>query len=263
MKTKTLAISPDVRAVLEKATIGADRLALNGQLDRSLYVAVNKILEAGGGKWDKKAKVHLFDRDPREVFGLVAATGKITVEKVVDEQQTFQAFYTPDDLADRMVKLAQIDATSIILEPSAGNGALIRAMLRGGADRRRISAIEIRERETETIFTDLRVAVKTCDFLEFGTVLDREFFTTIVANPPFAKDQDISHIEHMLAFLKPGGRLVTISSPGWTFRTTKRHVAFRERVSGPLWTREELPEGTFKESGTNVRAMLLTYHKPA
>ena len=46
-------ITDEVRAVLEAASITATSVKLNGQVDRALYVAVNKVLVGAGGKWDR------------------------------------------------------------------------------------------------------------------------------------------------------------------------------------------------------------------
>jgi hypothetical protein len=63
-----------------------------GQLDRSLYVEVNKALEAIGGKWSKKARVHVFEGNPEDALDQVVLTGGF-----VDAKQEFGFF----DGADR------------------------------------------------------------------------------------------------------------------------------------------------------------------
>jgi hypothetical protein len=60
----TFKISDEVRDVLARSTITATSVKLpDGQLERKLYEAVNKALEGAGGRWDRKSKTHLFDRD--------------------------------------------------------------------------------------------------------------------------------------------------------------------------------------------------------
>ncbi len=50
-----------------------------GQLDRATYQAVNKVLESIGGKWNRKAKGHVFvDGDPAELLDNVILAGEIT-----------------------------------------------------------------------------------------------------------------------------------------------------------------------------------------
>lgn len=49
------------------------------QLERSTYQAVNKVLESIGGKWDRKAKGHVFaEGDPAELLDNVILAGEIT-----------------------------------------------------------------------------------------------------------------------------------------------------------------------------------------
>ena len=54
-------VSQDVLAVLSRAETTGNELKLVDQLDRQLYTRTNKVLEAAGGKWDRKAQAHLFD----------------------------------------------------------------------------------------------------------------------------------------------------------------------------------------------------------
>ncbi len=247
----TVAVTPEVREVLERATISVDRVALPpGQLDRGLYVAVNKVLEAAGGKWDKRAKAHLFARDPRPVLGLVVSDG--TIDKVVDEKKLYQAFYTPAAVAADLVRRAGIRPGMRVLEPSAGDGAIARAIRDAGGDP---ECMEIRECEAEK----LRAAgfsTLCADFMQH-TANCRGWVDACVMNPPFTKDQDIRHVLHALEFLKPGGKLVAIMSPGFTFGGSKIRTSFREMVDERGWRVEELPEGTFHESGTEVRTVIL------
>jgi len=59
--------------------------------------------------------------------------------------------------------------------------------------------------------------------------------------------------------------VVAVTSPGWTFRADRRHVEFRDwftrQERGRMAEKHELPSGTFDESGTNVRALLLAIKK--
>ena len=126
----TFEISDEVRDVLARSTITATSVKLpSGQLERKLYEAVNKALEGAGGRWDRKSKAHLFDRDPREVLGLAVETGK-----AVNLRTKLQAFYTPPELAEKMVAASGIAnhravvrarandrfGRPLVLEPSVG-----------------------------------------------------------------------------------------------------------------------------------------------
>jgi hypothetical protein len=65
----------------------------------------------------------------------------------------------------------------------------------------------------------------------------------------------------MYDLLKPGGILVTVMSPAWQYRNDCKHAEFRAWLKEWDHEVEDLPEGTFKSSGTNVRALLVTIRK--
>ena len=125
MKIKSITIAPDVEAVLRQAVLMGNMLVLQGQLSRDLYVKTNKVLELVGFKWSKKFKGHVGEGDSMDRLKEALSGGT-----VVDEKATFQFYETPDDLADRMVELANIREGDRVLEPSAGKGALVHAIFR-------------------------------------------------------------------------------------------------------------------------------------
>lgn len=162
-------------------------------------------------------------------------------------------FPTPSDLARRMVELAEIPEGAEVLEPSAGTGRLLDALINRqgtawfGADIKRLVAIEWNYTIAKALTTTYAVAnVKQADFMECNGDLGK--FDRILMNPPFSKGQDIKHIEHAVTFLKPGGRLVAICANG-------PRQQERLKPQADIW--EDLPAGTFKESGTGVNTALL------
>ena len=100
-----------------------------GKLERSLYQSVDKILSMSGGQWKAKCKGHYFAR-PADLEQLQANLS--TGTQVIDKKKKYQAFFTPDALAFKAVKLANV-AGRRVLEPSAGHGALADACLLAGA----------------------------------------------------------------------------------------------------------------------------------
>jgi predicted RNA methylase len=266
----TFQVSDEVRAILDRATIdrmhdGTFTLMLHeGQLDRKLYLDVNKVLEGAGGKWEKKFKWHRFSGDPRPLIGRAIQTGKGT-----NEQQRLGSFYTPDDLADRLVSYANSwtqkwpDPSPFILEPSVGGGALVRAIFRGtpfcrvvGYD---VDEVAIKKLEEEKN-PYLTLMVK--DFL---SIEPAPHFDQVVMNPPFAKGQDVDHVLHAIEFLKPGGVLASIMAGNAATKEDKRHRAFRSVLSCEMngWDCQEVPAGTFRESGTDVSTLMLVTKKYA
>jgi hypothetical protein len=70
-------------------------------------------------------------------------------------------------------------------------------------------------------------------------------------------DQDVDHVRHMHHPLKPGSILVTVTAPAWQYRMDKKYTEFRSWPRQLSHEVEDLPEGTFKCSGTNVPALLM------
>ena len=117
-----------VLAVLSVAETSGNQLFLTGQLDRKLYEQTNKVLEAAGGKWNRKAKSHVFESDAADRIDQIIVTGDVEIPK--DE---FNYFPTPPDVVDRLMEIARIELGMLCLEPSAGRGAIAVAMHAAGA----------------------------------------------------------------------------------------------------------------------------------
>lgn len=144
-----------------------------------------------------------------------------------------------------------------VLEPSAGHGAIARALHLMGC---RVTAIEIDEDHEQTLRDHGRAAyVYVGDFLE---MLPEERFDAVAMNPPFSFAQDIAHVLHAWKWLRPGGRLGAIMSPAWRTRSLKTAAQLRSLVEAHGGTWEPLPDGAFAESGTMVASGILRMQKP-
>ncbi|QYY35288.1 class I SAM-dependent methyltransferase [Ruficoccus sp. ZRK36] len=242
-----ITLTDDVRSVLERSTITADSLTLPPeQLDRKLYEAVNKVLVAAGGKWNRKAKAHIFESDPRQRLELALASSRITSEK-----QELQAFYTPAAVAARVVKLACVSGCTV-LEPSAGAGALAKECKAQGA--RSVDAVEINRDCAKHL-------VQACDnfvIRDFLSLTPEPYYDRVVMNPPFTKNQDIDHVRHAIQFVRPGGRLVAIMAGN---AERKSFTAMTDDMGDDEVTISMLPDGSFKEAGTSARTLLIIIHK--
>ena len=241
-------IPNEVLAVLKASRCEANELHLPHQLPRELYVKTAKVIELLGGKWNRSLAAHLFEGECAQRVDEAVMAGEVT-----DFKKLYQFYETPPELARRMVAKAGVREGDQVLEPSAGRGAILKALPL--AVHR--TAVELNPAMVE--LPALADQVHYGDFLQvnggFGS------FDHIIANPPFRSGQDVDHVRHMHHLLKAGGVLVTVTSPAWQYRAAGNHAEFRAWLEGLDHEVEQLPEGTFNASGTNVRALLVTIHK--
>lgn len=162
-----------------------------------------------------------------------------------DKKWELQAFYTPPSVVEMVHKLAEIEPGMKVLEPSVGDGALIKGLV--GIDLVRYD-----------INPDVEADI-TGDFLEMpiDCVFDR-----IIMNPPFTKSQDALHIIHAFKFLKKEGVLVSVLSAK---SVETMNTAPRRNLRGLIKKYGELtvlPDDAFVASGTGlVKTYLLRLRK--
>lgn len=259
MRPKKLSI-PALAVLTDGVAVDGNSLRITqGQLDRKLYTEVNAALEALGGKWNRKAKAHLFDADPRDALDQVLVDGAFS-----DRKRDFDQFFTPPALARRIVELADVRGKSV-LEPSAGEGAIALACGLAGAES--VHAVEIDPKCTDKLNASLRAGGSLwyrhlTNFLGWCASRQQEF-DRVVMNPPFYRQQDIVHV--LAAYelwLKPGGKLVSVMSGGIAFRRDRKTMAFRGLIDDVGGHAEILPQGSFSDSGTEVNTVLVTLVKP-
>lgn len=245
--------------VLQACTVDGMTVKLPSiQLDRKLYQEVAKSLELIGGKW-KGGKImgFVFPHCPKELLTQISTGEKRNLKK------EYQFFGTPDKLADKLVQLADIDSPDlVVLEPSAGQGAIVKAILRKQPD------LLVHTFELMDINRTFLGKIKDCIILgnDFLTAENTghylyNTFNRVIANPPFSGNQDIDHICKMYLCCKPGGKIVTIAGKHWQIGQEKKCQQFRE------WLREinaeiiEVPAGEFKESGTSIATCIIIINK--
>ncbi|MBQ4120450.1 MAG: class I SAM-dependent methyltransferase [Clostridia bacterium] len=247
-------ISENVLDVLGECRVDGNVVYLPAiQLERTLYEAVNKILVKLGGKWNRKAKGHVFDRSPAEALESVILCGEVT-----DQKKVFQFFPTPRAIGERLCDLAEINSECVVLEPSCGKGDLTDVIYERHP--KELYAVEMNEEMK--FYLDQKMYpmfMRFCDFLEYEPTRK---YDRIIMNPPFSNHQDVDHIRKAYEILKDGGVLVSVVSCSPFFRTDKKSVAFREFLDEVGAYVEEVPEGAFKESGTMVRTKIIKITKP-
>lgn len=120
-----------------------------------------------------------------------------------------------------------IKESDVILEPSAGNGNIVRALRECGY-KNRIDAIEVRSEEYAGL-VEICDNVRICDYLQ--TPL-RETYDVIIGNPPYSLAMEF--IDKGISMLKPGGRLI------YLLRTN-----FLESAKRAAWWQDKLPTGLY------------------
>jgi hypothetical protein len=207
------------------------------QLDARLFGKVKSVLASLGGKWNTSASAFVFKYDPEPKIADMLSSGA-----VVNHKKEAQAFFTPSDLAHRVVGLARVKG-QVVLEPSAGEGALADACIAQGA--KRVDCVEKDENYAGTLKQKGYIVVND-DFLSLPVQSGAGGYSRIVMNPPFSGGQFIQHIVKALEWLQPGGSLVSVIPGGKDQPKLAQALAGRQFVVTPL------DQGAFKASGTAV-----------
>jgi predicted RNA methylase len=240
-------IPDDVLNVLAQSVVRENVLSLPGTLDRALYVRVAKVIEAAGGKWNRKAAAHIF---PESAEDLVA--DMLTTRTVLDAKRELGFFATPPAVVDRVMALALVSRNHECLEPSAGEGVLARSMLAWGGN---VDCFEVDHGRCLKLW-DTRPGFRSVIEADFLQVTPRPIYDRVVMNPPFMRGTDVRHVSHALRFLKPRGVLVSVMSAGFEYRQDRGTATLREFAS--YW--ENLPEDSFAEVGTSVRTVVVVFN---
>lgn len=234
---------------------------------QSEYVPVKKKLELIGGKWKGgKTNAFVFDEDPTDLLTAIQNGQQVNLKK------EFQFFPTPEHLADTLAGRAMTEyfksnsGMPRVLEPSAGDGALVKAIQRRFKDLQ-VDCCELMELNRIRLEKIPNLNIVGEDFLKAVEIDDtnriRSHYDLIIANPPFSKNQDIDHIRAMFECLKPGGTIVTMAGPSWKIGSQKKQVEFQQWLADLGAEIIEVDAGEFKSSGTMIGTLILVIAKPA
>lgn len=244
------------REVLQNCTVKGQVIYLPPvNLDRKLYQDTAKALQLIGGKW-KGGKIagFVFDENPAEMLTKLQTGVKLNLKK------EFQFFATPAKLADWLVEIAEVEQYDMILEPSAGQGAIIKAIQ--AAHSATVHYCELMPLNRAFLNKIPNTVYLTDNFLKIPTSKNlRGMFHKIIANPPFSNNQDIDHIRAMYEVCAEGGRIVAVASNHWRYTSGKKETAFKQWINKLSAQVIDLPPGTFKESGTEIAACIIVIDK--
>lgn len=104
-------------------------------------------------------------------------------------------WFTPAPLAERLVDWMGLPKKATVIEPSAGNGAIVRALMRNPSRVSRVDAVELDASHMRTLedighrgAVSVRLSVECADYLTRPAPAERYNFG--VANPPYENDLD-------------------------------------------------------------------------
>jgi len=170
-------------------------------------------------------------------------------------------FPTPEPLAEKVVEMACIEPGNTVLEPSAGTGNLIDAILKHH------QGVRISYCELNCFLLDILrgkyegvngVSFLGRDYFDLDANRVENRFDRIIMNPPFECGQDIDHVFRAWYFLlAPRGILAAIVSAGVFSQTNKKAKSFREFLQNAKALVHDVPAGSFKSSGTGIETKIV------
>lgn len=220
---------------------GADHCArIDVPLERSEYEVLAALLKRMKAKWVQKKSCHVFKT------GHTPQIATIDEGYVLVEQDGF--FETPSELVLKMLELADLSPGMHVLEPSAGTGAIAKALLSVGCS---VSACETNDVRRQ-VLTDLGVHVVGDDFTKLPI---QQKFDRVIMNPPFENDQDAAHVLKATQHLAAGGVLVAITSNRTGFIDNLVYGKVRALAKSV----EENPSGIFAD--TSIATCTIVIHR--
>lgn len=197
-------LQPDTIISLTKTTVR------NNTIKRSVggarYYNINNselenVMLAIGAEAD--GDVYRFDYDPTDIIAAIIHDGAIP------EYKSHQFYPTPNSVAEAVITAANIKAGHAVLEPSAGNGNLVRlAEVKGG----NVTAVEIAPLRCDILKARTNADIHQADYLKWR---NPHGYDRIIMNPPFTGGQAAAHIKRAAAMLNPNGKLVAVVPAGF------------------------------------------------
>ncbi|MFI7608483.1 class I SAM-dependent methyltransferase [Micromonospora sp. NPDC049366] len=232
-------LTAKTREILASAVINGTEVTVTGeQHSREDWVPVATAFQALGGVYTKRIKGYTFETDPTEAIKRAVKTGR-----AVPVSQSEGYVPTPGDVAEEVCSypytdLERLPAGSVVLEPSAGGGQLVRAILEVNPGVRVVALEPNKARAALIGDHDGRVTVFNCTLEEYAATARHPIgagsgirFNAVVMNPPFAVPGNatlwIDHVMLAWELLRPGGRLVAIVPSALKYRHGKKFDAIR------------------------------------
>jgi len=250
--------------ILENCSV--DNMAIRfPQVTPTLYNEINEVLIRLGGKWKGgRTRAHVFQEEAAPLIQFVLSTGTMPPKNP-------DAFFpTPAAAARGVMLMAELDkllAEDLILEPQAGNAALLDYLQAHAEEflinendsplKPRIHLVEKSPLRCAILHSKGYLNIQQLDFLQYQTDLR---FARILMNPPFSvpgsKTAYIDHILHAFTFLAPGGVLSTVAPDHFIRHEDQRSQSFLEFVTTNGYFEANDPYA-FREAGANVQTVTI------
>jgi len=181
----------------------------------AMELGINQYMLEYGSSFDPRYKPQPTIADIRRLLDRVPSQQNRRTE----EQEEFQQFSTPPDLAYAMNWAANLSPSDVVLEPSAGLGGLAVFAKNAGAY---VVMNEFSPRRAELLRSMKIGSVYEENAEQLHNILRQEIQPTVVImNPPFSSTAGrmqgsrstanvIPHLEQAFKRLQPGGRLVAL-----------------------------------------------------
>jgi predicted RNA methylase len=261
-------VPPEVLEVLNGQAEADGQLLRLPLLDPALYNQVTKILVAAGGRWDgsKQARGHRFEGPADRILAQLR-TGTLTPAQEND------FVLTPPKIASFLSGFVDVGPGNTILDPSAGTGALVRALVPAGATVHMIESDPAHAPALEALLEEgVATELVIGDFLAMsppvpgaacgppGTELEHAYDAVVMHPPLYAQ---VHHLLHAWEWLTPGGQLAAIVSAGVTFRRDRHHDELRDLITehGRV-VKGRIPADAFAAFGVREHTVIVTMTKP-
>lgn len=241
-----------VTAAISGALVDGNEVRLVKQLTPSLYGKVSSLFLELGASWEPSRQAHVFMEPAHLVLDPLVKTGYVFTRR------DFEFFETQPREVNRVAVAAEIKPGMKVLEPSAGRGAiaLMAAEIVGKGN---VKCYELMPANAAGLRA---LGFDDVDEVDFLSIQPTAVYQRVILNPPFSGGRDIAHVLHALKFVRPGGRLVAITSVTWRQGRSKSQKSFQSLLQRHRATVLNIEAGAFSEVGTDVPTCLITIDVP-
>tara|TARA_R110000850_G_scaffold250365_1_gene375337 strand:+ start:65364 stop:66992 length:1629 start_codon:yes stop_codon:yes gene_type:complete len=199
-----------VLAILKHARVRADLMPghfavylLDHNTKNPAAQEAASVLNGLGGVAHKgNQQMQVFDYDP------TALLEEIFISGCVPDRKSHQFYPTPSSLVEQVQQAAQITYEHRVLEPSAGQGALV-----AGLTSDQVTCVEISALHAQILREKGFSDVHQMDFMAYSQHCSTRF-DRIVMNPPFSQGRWREHLTAASTLVGSKGRLVAILPSG-------------------------------------------------